>query len=159
MNYKLITILCASLIGVLIPGYYLYNYLFPDKFFCDSTFILHKNGYKMPILISYYFQGKTGMVMINGALYMPDGEIVHIDRKTVFTYHKSGNMYFLESISSHSIIPEEMKAKKVLATMLPLFYLRSEINYSINIYPQAFRGWIFSSERVPNFYCIKNGLN
>ncbi|MCG8709346.1 hypothetical protein JHU04_002591 [Brenneria sp. 4F2] len=121
------------------------------KLSCDASFVVHKNGYVIKLLMSYIFYDKTGIAMLNGTLSMPDGIINTVNRRTVFNYKKVNNGYFLISTDSYSM--SHQAANVIFSEVLPVFYFKKDINFNIIIYPQGNEGWVFATDPVPSFLC------
>lgn len=127
------------------------NHPQPKKISCDASFVLHKNGHVMKLLMSYIFYDQTGIAMLNGAESSPEGLTNTVNRRTVFTYKKLNNSYFLTSTDSYSMSNQETNA--IFSQLLPAFYFKKDISFNIIIYPQGNEGWVFATDPVPSFLC------
>lgn len=125
----------------------------PTKLSCDASFILHKDGHVLKLLMSYIFYDNNGIAMLNGAEVTPEGVTHTVNRRTVFTYAKVNNSYSLTSTNSYSM-PNQAE-NTVFSELMPAFYFKKDINFNIVIYPQGDEGWVFAAEPVPSFLCEK----
>jgi hypothetical protein len=121
---------------------------------CEANFILFNEDVAIPVLVSYVFNQKSGVAVLNGYIYKNNQNVSHISRKVVFEYSKDNSDYLLTSqvVIKSSVDNTDID---VLGKSLPDFYKVPRSDFYLNIQKSKSNGWVFSTGSIPSFFCEK----
>lgn len=120
---------------------------------CDSSFIIYKDDMQVNLFINYKIFSKGGLVNLSGRVYKSGKFLRNINTKVNFDYIKNGNSYSLHSNNIDVSLFEDSALTSVEG-LVPNFYLKNNITWSIEILNQNDTNFLFMSSSTPSFLCI-----
>lgn len=122
-----------------------------NHFTCDTNFIVKKDNSTLSIVVTYFFDKDHGMSVLKGNLNA-DNKNYSVSRINYFTFKKKRNLIYAKSTLATDT-PASNAPLEELKKILPLFYLKKNIQMEFGIYSQDWNGYFFTTGYVPSFYC------
>ncbi len=122
---------------------------------CHANVRVFKDNVELKVLFSYSMKAGSGVANVSGSL-MTEGKITgRISRVTTFSYVQKGKVY---SLQSNNAVKSNLDTldNAFLGQYLPAFYLENAAHLILTIVPQNNSGWVFSTGKVPSFFCEKS---
>lgn len=122
---------------------------------CHSNVRVFNSEGEIQVLFSYSMKNGSGVANVSGTFYGQESVTGSISRTVTFNYKKSNNIYTLHSTNVAQSSLDKFD-NEFLNHYLPKFYLYKDVPLIITVTPQTQRGWVFSTGKVPSFYCENN---
>ncbi|MBJ2116417.1 MULTISPECIES: hypothetical protein [Proteus] len=124
-----------------------------NNFSCDANVVMVNQDYRLTMAITYFIESEHGIAVLKGELAKGENSY-HLSRKTYFNTNNFQNLTNLTSTLSIKT-PADNVPNTELQKILPPFYLDKDKKLDFRIYPQGWRGYVFSTGYVPAFYCTR----
>lgn len=156
MKKNIIILTSFTLILTLIVAATFMWHSYKSRYFsCSANYHSQYREYSLQAVIHYIFNGDTGIMTLDGEIQQINGDTLHIRIRNNFEFEKNNHTYNLLS-KNISIMPSTLINVEKLDLLLPNFYFMNKKSLSYILYPQQDGNVIFSSGKLPAFYCMKD---
>lgn len=156
MKYKTWIVTTNLILSISLSAIIFFHSWYSPPIECHSNVRIFNGSGEMKVLFSYSLKDGSGVANIAGTFFDKDKMLGTISRTTTFTYTKNNNIFTMHSTNvAHAGL--DKFDNDFLNQYLPRFYLYKDVPLIITVTPQTQNGWIFSTGKVPSFYCEKKG--
>lgn len=147
-------IIYLLLAGVVFSPFFANIYLFYHKnnFSCEADFYIKKADFSYMAKIIFYFRYGKGMFHMAGSYNGLDNNLRKVEWSAPFTYTRDVADRML-LLSTEGIKDNELAV--LLNPVVPDFYLFKDHELKFVIFPQGNEGYVFISDGIPMFLCVK----
>lgn len=156
MKYKTGIVALSVLLSIALCAIIFFHYGHSPAVECHSNVRIFSHDSEMKLLFSYSMKNGSGAANIAGTIFKDEKKLGTISRTVTFMYTENNNVFTMRSIDvAHSSL--DTFDNRFLSQYLPRFYLYKDVSLIITVTPQTRNGWVFSTGKVPSFYCEKKG--
>lgn len=144
-------ILCLGFVSVaILAGYYYWYRYYVQPFSCGANLIQHHSDETLSLWLNYTFDGKSGMLSMNGHLQSDADKT--INRKITFRVERKDHVYSLTSVRNIKF-PDDNVADSWLEKYEPQFFIYPEKSIDMRITEQQNGNYLFVLGTLPTYLC------
>lgn len=156
MKYKKWVVTTNLILSISLSAIIFFHSWYTSPVECHSNVRIFNRDGEMKLLFSYSMKEGAGVANIAGAFFENDKMVGTVSRTATFNYTNNNNIFTMHSTDVARSGLDKFD-DEFLSQYLPRFYLFKDVPLIITITPQLKSGWIFSTGKVPSFYCEKRG--
>ncbi|MCZ3382412.1 MULTISPECIES: hypothetical protein [Kosakonia] len=160
MTKKAIFFLSLFFISVgIVAGFFYYSLLIKNRSAesCSASMIVFHKETQANITFDFMYnkEKRNGIVSVSGSYLENSHPEGTIRRDISFTWTENHGTYNFLSSGINKIDSLETLPDKVIATVLPGFYVYPDKSITYSIHPQGSQGFLFTIGKRPLFFCSR----
>ncbi|EFE96270.1 hypothetical protein [Serratia odorifera] len=125
-----------------------------NQFSCTARYTTQMNDVQINSIIRFIFNDGDGIATLDGSMIDGPGPLKTVSRKVLFKYDRKNTSYFLMTTNASVQLDDESNTDEMKKNV-PDFYLIKDATINFDIYPLKQNSYLFTSRKIPSFYCTK----